>query len=88
MTFRLLVGKCRITHFIHVYQKQIFKIPCEDHCMQLTTWTDVGGIKYYSTILMDHFSCINLKIMNCFVTMTSSLVDQMEGGTPLLAVKY
>lgn len=56
--------------------------------MQLTTWTDVGGIKYYSTILMDHFSCINLKIMNCFVTMTSSLVDQMEGGTPLLAVKY
>lgn len=53
MTFRLLVGKCRITHFIHVYQKQIFKIPCEDHCMQLTTWTDVGGIEYYSTILKE-----------------------------------
>lgn len=56
--------------------------------MQLTTWTDVGGITYYSTILMEHFSCINLQIITCFVTMTSSLMDQMEGGTPLLAVKY
>lgn len=41
MTFRVLVGKCRITHFIHVYQEKVCKMPSEDHGMQLNTWTNV-----------------------------------------------